>query len=72
MEKLFFFRAKIFFDGIFFLEITKKSKKILYQMKVGMYLGKVKKFGLGWCIHHRLATDNAKGQSGTRAMFMNH
>ena len=33
-------------------------------MKVGIKLGKVKKFGIGWCIHHRMAADNAKGGSG--------
>ena len=30
-------------------------------MKVGIKLGKVKKFGIGWCIPHRMAADNAKG-----------
>ena len=29
-------------------------------MKGGIKLGKVKKFGIGWCIHHRMAADNAK------------
>jgi hypothetical protein len=33
-------------------------------MKVGMYLGKVKKFGIGWCIPHRMAADNTEGGSG--------
>ena len=33
-------------------------------MKVGIKLGKVKKFGIGWCIHYRMAADNAKGGSG--------
>ena len=33
-------------------------------MKVGMFIGKVKKFGIGWCIHHRMAADNAEGGSG--------
>ena len=28
-------------------------------MKVGMFIGKVKKFGIGWCIPHRMAADNA-------------
>ena len=28
-------------------------------MKVGIQLGKVKKFGIGWCIHHRMAAENA-------------
>ena len=32
-------------------------------MKVGIKLGKVKKFGIGWCIPHRMAADNAKGGS---------
>ena len=30
-------------------------------MKVGIKLEKVKKFGIGWCIPHRMAADNAKG-----------
>ena len=30
-------------------------------MKVGIKLGKVKKFGIGWCIPHRMAADNAEG-----------
>ncbi len=30
-------------------------------MKVGIKLGKVKKFGIGWCIHQRMAADNAIG-----------
>ena len=33
-------------------------------MKVGIKLGKVKKFGIGWCIPHRMAADNAEGGSG--------
>ena len=33
-------------------------------MKVGIKLGKVKKFGIGWCIPHRVVADNAKGGSG--------
>ena len=28
-------------------------------MKVGIKLGKVKKFGIGWCIPHRVVADNA-------------
>ena len=59
VKKSFFFRLKKNFDGNFFLEITKKNKKWLYQMKVGIELGKVKKFGIGWCIPHRMAADNA-------------
>ena len=27
-------------------------------MKVGMLIGKVKKFGIGWCIPNRMAADN--------------
>ena len=65
VKKSFFFRSKKNFDAIFFLEVTKKGKKWLYQMKVGIKLGKVKKFGIGWCIPHRMAADNAKG--GVRA-----
>ena len=53
--------AKKFFDAIFFVEVTKKNEKSLYQMKVGIKFGKVKKFGIGWCILHRMAADNAKG-----------
>ena len=30
-------------------------------MKVGIKLGKVKKFGIGWCIPHRVVADNAEG-----------
>ena len=30
-------------------------------MKVGMFIGKVKKYGIGWCIPHRMAADNAEG-----------
>ena len=30
-------------------------------MKVGIKLVKVKKFGIGWCIPHRVVADNAKG-----------
>ena len=33
-------------------------------MKVGIKFGKVKKFGIGWCILHRMAADNADGGSG--------
>ena len=29
-------------------------------MKVGIKLVKVKKFGIGWCIPHRVVADNAK------------
>ena len=28
-------------------------------MKVGIKLGKVKKFGIGWCIFHRMVANNA-------------
>ena len=61
VKKSLFFGAKFFFDSNFFVEITKNSKKLLYQMKVGMFIGKVKKFGIGWCIPHRMAADNAEG-----------
>jgi hypothetical protein len=30
-------------------------------MKVGIKLGKVKKFGIGWCIPHIVVADNAVG-----------
>jgi hypothetical protein len=33
-------------------------------MKIGMSIGKVKKFGIGWCVPHRVAADNAEGGSG--------
>ena len=33
-------------------------------MKVGIKLGKVKKFGIGWCIPHRVSADKAEGGSG--------
>ena len=33
-------------------------------MKVRIKLGKVKKFGIGWCIPHKMAADNAEGGSG--------
>ena len=29
-------------------------------MKVGMFIGKVKKFGISWCIPHRMTADNGK------------
>ena len=61
VKKLFFFRVKKNFDSIFFAEVSKPNKKILYQMKVGIKLGKVKKFGTGWCIPNRVVADNAKG-----------
>ena len=57
VKKSLFFRSKKKFDGNFFVEITKKNEKLLYQMKVGIKLGKVKKFGIGWC-PHRMAADN--------------
>ena len=37
-------------------------------MKVGTKLGKVKKFGIGWCIPHRVVADNAHG-IGLRKIF---
>ena len=61
VKKSYFFRMKKKFDGIFFAEVSKKNEKLLYQMKVGIKLGKVKKFGIGWCIPHRVVADNAKG-----------
>ena len=61
VKKSFFFRSKKNFDGVFFVEVTKKNEKLLYQMKVGIKLGKVKKFGIGWCIHRRVVADNAEG-----------
>ena len=44
VKNSFFFRAKHFFDSIFFEEITKKVKND-YQMKVGIKLGKVNWLG---------------------------
>ena len=64
VKKSFFFRVKKIFDGAFFAEVSKKNEKLFYQMKVGIKLGKVKKFGIGWCIPHKMATDNAEGGSG--------
>ena len=61
VKKSFFFRVKKIFDGAFFAEVRKKNEKLFYQMKVGIKLGKVKKFGIGWCIPHRVVADNAKG-----------
>ena len=63
VKKSFFFGAKKNFDGNFLVEISKKREKWLYQMKVGMFIGKVKEFGISWCIPHRMAADNAKGGS---------
>ena len=62
VKKSFFFRVKKNFDGIFFAEVSKKNEKLLYQMKVGIKLGKVKKFGIGWCIPHRVVADNASNR----------
>ena len=61
VKKLFFFGAKKNFDAIFFVEVTKKNEKWLYQMKVGIKLVKVKKFGIVWCIPHRVVAENAEG-----------
>jgi hypothetical protein len=41
LKKTFFFRAKKKFDVIFFIEVTKKNEKLLYQMKVGIKLGEM-------------------------------
>ena len=46
---------------IFWWKLQKKIKKWLYQMKVGMFIGKVKKFGISWGTPHRMAAYNAKG-----------
>ena len=64
VKKSLFFEAKKDFDAIFLVEVSKKYEKLLYQMKVGIKLGKVKKFGIGWCIPHRMVADNAEGGSG--------
>ena len=71
IKKSFFFGAKKKFDGIFFLEVTKKIKKLLYQMKVGIKLKKVKKFGIGWCIPHRVVADNATSYRVNRMLLQN-
>ena len=55
------------FDGIFFAEVSKKNEKLLYQMKVGIKFGKVKKFGIGWCIPYIVVADKAAGGSGPGA-----
>ena len=47
--------------AFFSQKLAKKNEKLLYQMKVGIKLGKVKKFGIGWCIPYRVVADNAKG-----------
>ena len=59
VKKSFFFRAKTIFDGMIFVEVMKR--KLIYQMKVGIKLGKVKKFGIGCCIPQRVVADNANG-----------
>ena len=41
VKKSSFLGAKKKFDAIFFVEVTKKNKKWLYQMKVGIKLVKV-------------------------------
>ena len=61
VKKSFFFGSKKNFDAIFFVEVTKINEKLLYQMKVGIKLVKVKKFGIGWCIPHRVVAENAEG-----------
>ena len=38
-------------------------------MKVGIKFGKVKKFGIGWCIPHRVVVDNAEGVRATPASY---
>ena len=38
VKKSFFFRAKKNFDGIFLVAVT-KSKKLLYQVEVGVVVG---------------------------------
>ena len=58
VKKSFFYRSKKNFDAIFFVEVTKINEKLLYHMKVGIKLVKVKKFGIGWCIPHRVVADN--------------
>ena len=68
VKKLGFFRSEKIFDDNFSAEKTKKSKKLFYQMKVGIKLGKVKKFGIGWCIPHRMAADNAPYRIGLKVM----
>ena len=64
VKKSLFWGAEKKFDGIFLVEVPKKYEKLLYQMKVGIKLGKVKKFGIGRCTPHRMASDNAEGGSG--------
>ena len=61
VKKSFFFKVKKKFDSIFFAEVSKKNEKLIYQMKVGIKLGKVKKFGIGWRIPHIEVADNDKG-----------
>jgi hypothetical protein len=58
-QKIVLFQGENSFESNFFVEITKKNEKLLYQIRVGIELGKVKKFGIDWCIHHRMAADNA-------------
>ena len=53
VKKSFFFRVNFFLTAIFLQKLQKK-------VKVGMSLGKVKKFGIGCCIPHRVAVDNAR------------
>ena len=60
-KKSFFFRVKKILTAFFLQKLAKKNEKLLYQMKVGVKLGKVKKFGIGWCFPHRVVADNAKG-----------
>ena len=59
LQKHFLFRVKKFFDSNFLQKSQKKREKWLCQKKVGMLIGKVKKYGIVWFIPHRMAADNA-------------
>ena len=50
VKKLFFFRAKKNFDGNFFVEITKKSKKILLPDESRDQIGKSQEIW-DWLVH---------------------
>ena len=38
-------------------------------MKVGIKLGKIKKFGIGWCIPHRVVADNTASTRVNQGTF---
>ena len=57
IKKSFLFRAKKNFESNFFVKVQENWKRNTLPDENGDVIGKFKKFGISWCIPHRMTSD---------------